>query len=133
MYAWGHDYGGKLGNVQVRGQLMTQPGCKGVQLCDTTMETKPGRRLIFHRNKTDPNKCYWNFPQGTAEDDNAYFVGGYTKSCTDIKTTMVDANSSMLTARCRKADQQVVNSSLKMTGAGCRGSIENQDGRLYCR
>ena len=131
---------GKAGHLKVRGELMTQPGCKGVKLCDTTMESAPGKRLIFHRNKTDLNKCYWNYPQGTAEDDEAYFVGGYTKSCTNIKTSMDSANKNgvftynvYLTARCRKANQTVVNSSLKMSNALCRGSVENQDGKLYCR
>jgi hypothetical protein len=134
VYYWGHG-AGKLGNLQVRGELMTQPGCKGMKLCDTTMETRPGRRLSFHRNKTDVNKCYWNIPEAGVQEGATYFIGGYTKSCTDIKLESDSTYTNLfLTARCRKANQQVVNSSLKMSGGTvCRGSVENQDGKLYCR
>jgi hypothetical protein len=133
-YYWGHG-AGKLGNVQVRGELMTQPGCKGVKLCDTTMETSPGRRLSFHQNATDANKCYWSIPEAGVQEGATHFVGSYTKSCTNIKVETDSTYSNLiLTARCRRADQQVVSSSLKMpAGALCRGSVENQDGRLYCR
>ncbi len=134
VYYWGHG-AGKLGNLQVRGELMTEPGCKGVKLCDTTMETRPGRRLAFHRNASDPSNCYWSIPEAGVQEGATYFAGSYTKSCTDIKLEADRTQANLtLTARCRRIDQQVVSTSLRMpAGKPCRSTIENRDGRLVCR
>ena len=45
----------------VRAQVMTDPGCKGRQLCDTRGETTfqtQGKPVYVRQNAKDPNNCY---------------------------------------------------------------------------
>ena len=117
---------GRLGNVHVRGELMTQPGCKGTKLCDTTMEVRPPNEVVYHQNKSDPRKCYLDYPRlRDSWHPPSYLVGSYLDSCTNIKL----ADNGTLTANCRRSNGSVVPASLK---PGCRSAVSNQDGRLAC-